>query len=327
MAFAGPAFISYNHADKDFAGWLATELVAHHVAVWYDEWEMRVGDSLRRKVERGIDTAAYLIIVLSPDSVNSEWVSHELDAAFMKELEARRGFVLPVLHRDCNIPLLLRGKLYADFRIDRERGLSDVLASIDRSEVPDHSREEDISTYTDWTTDWRIEDGKHVSEIVINQHSKTDKWSVICYITGKPNETLYQRFQQYINNDLEWYAIAFSLNSIAATVSNEEEKTDVVYIDGALEVERNLGWRDPQRNAEMLIKIRARRLGSFANMDTLFEYGSIVRNIVDEQNRRNDVIIPKSEKEKLMRFLRDYPIDDPWQTKQLEGGSTLWLPR
>jgi len=81
MPFAGPAFISYNHADVEFAGWLASQLLAHRVAVWFDEWEMRVGDSLRRKVERGIDTSAYLIIVLSPDSVKSEWVAQELDAA------------------------------------------------------------------------------------------------------------------------------------------------------------------------------------------------------------------------------------------------------
>ena len=67
MSFAGPVFISYNHADREFAGWLASRLVTRRVAVWFDDWEMKVGDSLRRKVESGIDTSAYLIVVLSPD--------------------------------------------------------------------------------------------------------------------------------------------------------------------------------------------------------------------------------------------------------------------
>jgi hypothetical protein len=71
MSFAGPVFISYNHADREFAGWLAEQLLMHRVAVWYDEWEMRVGDSLRRKVQDGIDTSAYLVVILSPDSVKS----------------------------------------------------------------------------------------------------------------------------------------------------------------------------------------------------------------------------------------------------------------
>jgi len=66
MPFAGPVFISYTHTDREFAGWLASQLVSRRVAVRYDDWVMMVGDSLRRKVEDGIDTSAYLIIVLSP---------------------------------------------------------------------------------------------------------------------------------------------------------------------------------------------------------------------------------------------------------------------
>ena len=169
MSFAGPVFISYNHADEEFARWLAAELgedvaassnARSSLRIAVRLWEMRVGDSLRRKVERGIDTSAYLMVVLSPDSVKSEWVATELDAGFVKELEARRVILLPVLPRDCELPLFLRGKDYtvdgasglhvpvqfrirtgitpADFRTDPYNGMDHLLAGMRK--VPEDYR-------------------------------------------------------------------------------------------------------------------------------------------------------------------------------------------
>lgn len=326
MAFAGPAFISYNHADLEFAGWLASELILHRIAVWFDQWEMRVGDSLRQKVERGIETSGYLIIVLSPDSVQSDWVSRELNAAFVKELEGKRVFILPALHRDCNVPLFLRDKRYADFRENREKGLQDILHSIDRSEVPGHGRDEEELVYTDWTTDWRFDDNRHITEIIINQHSKVDGWSVICTIRAEPNDKLEKRLQEFIDSDLEWFAISFALNSIVDIATSEQSKTDVIYIDGAKEATTEFGWRDSARNMEMRLTAKARRLGTFTNMDTIFEYGSLVRRVVDEHNERNRLIIPKSERAKAGGFLVSNPIDTPYKFKDV-AGTNIWIPK
>jgi len=156
--------------------------------------------------------------------VKSEWVSQELDGAFVKELESKRVFVLPVLYQDCEIPLFLKGKVYADFRTDKEEGISKVLKSIDRSATA-HNREEQQSTYTDWTTDHLVEDGRHVTEIVINQHSKNDGWSIICNIRGLPNDKLNERFQAYIDNDLEWFLDGFVLNLVGIVNGKLPEKS------------------------------------------------------------------------------------------------------
>ena len=327
MSFAGPAFISYNHSDVEFAGWLAYQLLTHRVAVWFDEWEMKVGDSLRQKVQTGIDTSAYLIVVLSPDSVESEWVSQELDGALVKELEARRVFVLPILYRDCEIPLFLRSKLYADFRTDREEGLEKLLSSIDRSEVPGHGREAGESVFTDWTTDWKIEDGRHVAEIILNQHSRTDDWSIYCAVKAVPNEKLNERFQEYVDSGLEWFVTSFVLNCVADTLEREEGNTDVIYIDGASEAVNEYESGDPNRNMNLTISITARRLGVFSNMDTIFEYGSQIRRIVDEHNRRRERTVPPEEKERLVKFLIEFPIDDPYRVAVVGNAGRIWVPR
>jgi hypothetical protein len=65
-------FLSYSTADKPFVDRLAYDLERVNVGVWYDKWEIRVGDSLIEKIAQGIESNDYLAIILSPNSVESE---------------------------------------------------------------------------------------------------------------------------------------------------------------------------------------------------------------------------------------------------------------
>jgi predicted nucleotide-binding protein len=71
-------FISYSSKDRDFAERLATDLRASGAGVWFDQWEIKVGDSITQKINDGIHDNDYLAVVLSPDSVASHWVRKEL---------------------------------------------------------------------------------------------------------------------------------------------------------------------------------------------------------------------------------------------------------
>jgi serine/threonine protein kinase len=125
-------FISYSSADRDFVEKLASDLRASGIEVWLDKWEIKVGDSIIQKINDGIRDNDYLAIVLSPASVRSRWVRKELSAALMKELEESRSVVvLPILCKGCDIPPLLAGKRYADFREDYERGLKEVQLTLE----------------------------------------------------------------------------------------------------------------------------------------------------------------------------------------------------
>jgi len=120
-------FISYSSKNREFAEKLATDLRASGVGVWFDQWEIKVGDSITQKINDGIHDNDYLAVVLSPDSVASDWVKKEINAAMMKELNRRSVFVLPILYRDCKIPALIADKRYADFRKSYQFGFSEVL--------------------------------------------------------------------------------------------------------------------------------------------------------------------------------------------------------
>ena len=121
-------FVSHSSRDKSFVRKLVVELEKHELNVWFDELEIKVGDSIVSKISEGLKDTDYLIAVLSQASVSSPWVQQELNSVLMGQSSGKRGIVLPVLVEDCEIPQLLKDRLYADFRHDFEAGLQQLLA-------------------------------------------------------------------------------------------------------------------------------------------------------------------------------------------------------
>ncbi|MCA1291910.1 toll/interleukin-1 receptor domain-containing protein [Paenibacillus sp. alder61] len=122
-------FLSHTSIDKPFVEKLARDLKRIGVNVWFDKWEIRIGESITWKIEEGIRENEYLGLVLSPEALNSEWVKSEIGAAWVKQMQLKKVFVLPIYYRDCDIPLFLADRKFADFRIDYENGFNE-LASI-----------------------------------------------------------------------------------------------------------------------------------------------------------------------------------------------------
>lgn len=58
-------FLSHSSADKTFVEKLAKDLEGVGVNVWFDKWEIKVGDSLTGKIEEGLQANDYLGLVLS----------------------------------------------------------------------------------------------------------------------------------------------------------------------------------------------------------------------------------------------------------------------
>lgn len=108
-------FLSHSHADKPFARKLAADLrVAGHT-VWIDEAEINIGDSLVAKIREGIDQVDFVAAIISSSSVESQWVTRELDLASNREMREKRVVVLPLLVEKVKLPGFLDGKLYGDF--------------------------------------------------------------------------------------------------------------------------------------------------------------------------------------------------------------------
>lgn len=120
-------FLSHSKKDVAFCEQLANDLKAAGVKVWYAGWDLEVGDSLTEKLAKEITSKGYFGIVLSPDSVSSAWVRFELRTALANEIKGGTVKVLPLIHRECEIPDALVDMVYLDFRTDYGAALRRLL--------------------------------------------------------------------------------------------------------------------------------------------------------------------------------------------------------
>jgi hypothetical protein len=111
-------FISHASEDKDdFVRNLAAELTRLGLRVWYDEWTLQIGDSLRQKIDEGLATSEYGVVVLSRSFFAKNWPRAELDGLFAREMQGRK-VILPIWHNVTQQDVLqfspmLAGKLAA----------------------------------------------------------------------------------------------------------------------------------------------------------------------------------------------------------------------
>ncbi|MBS0189699.1 MAG: toll/interleukin-1 receptor domain-containing protein [Phycisphaerales bacterium] len=92
------AFISHDSRDKDLiARPLAHALQHLNCPVWYDEFSLKIGDSLRESIERGIAACKKCVVIITPHFLsNSGWTKSEFNAVFSKELHEGKHAILPV---------------------------------------------------------------------------------------------------------------------------------------------------------------------------------------------------------------------------------------
>lgn len=136
-------FLSHTSIDKPFVEKLAGDLERLGVRVWYDKYEIKVGESILWKIDQGIRESEYLGLVISKEAWESEWVKTEIAAAWQKQVQQKGHFVLPIYYRECEIPLFLSGIKYADFRNDYQAGLKDLAQVFGIKEL-------DVITQDNW---------------------------------------------------------------------------------------------------------------------------------------------------------------------------------
>jgi hypothetical protein len=93
------AFICHASEDKEeIVRPLAEKLIELGFKIWYDEFELKVGDSLRQSIDRGLAISEYGIVVLSEAFFAKNWPQYELNGLVAREIEGRK-VILPVWHR------------------------------------------------------------------------------------------------------------------------------------------------------------------------------------------------------------------------------------
>jgi len=98
MAEMWDVFISHASEDKDaVARPLAEALKKRGLRVWYDEFTLKLGDNLRRTIDRGLSKSTYGIVILSKSFFAKNWPQKELDGLDAREKDNKK-VILPIWH-------------------------------------------------------------------------------------------------------------------------------------------------------------------------------------------------------------------------------------
>ncbi len=225
------AFICHASEDKDsVARPLAEALRSHGLKVWYDEFSLQIGDSLRRKIEHGTANSRFGIVMISPSFFAKEWPQRELDILVGREVRSRRKRILPVWHDVDKRTVARHSPILADrFAARTSDGIDEVaekiLRKIQNRRVlapgsPSSSRDDAIDVsfkeifssrldeltklleHLDWKSTSQVED--LIDSVVMIVKDRIDKWDVpsVRYATRELFLRLYKFQEKKVLNDV-----------------------------------------------------------------------------------------------------------------------------
>lgn len=119
-------FISYSSQDDDFARRLHADLQSNAVRVWFAPEDLKIGDRIRDRIDQSILFHDKLLLILTEQSIQSDWVEKEVETAFEKERKNPGKTVL--------FPIRLDG----------------AVMDTDKAWAADIRRARNIGDFTDW---------------------------------------------------------------------------------------------------------------------------------------------------------------------------------
>jgi TIR domain len=122
-------FLSHSSKDKVRARSIAERLRRDGLKVWFDDWIIRPGDDIYLKLEEGLNSSRFLVLLMSANSLGAEWPTFERHIhQFSDPLNRERSF-LPVLLEDYTLPKTLRVFRHVDLRQESEAAYGELLSA------------------------------------------------------------------------------------------------------------------------------------------------------------------------------------------------------
>lgn len=273
-------FISYSHKDKDFVDKLGLKLVEKRIKVFIDRWEMKLGDSITNKIQDAITDASFLMVILSKNSIASDWCKREITTGLMLELDKRRIVVLPILIEDCEIPLFLRDKFYADFRTSFNNGLSTILESLSTMNNDELGRISDLNlpkTLSDYGVNWGIRGNNFELNIDVVEYSteEDNPFTVLTNIVFIGNKKATERFQNQINRGQN----ELMKTTLLMLFAENHFKDKNAYLFDNEPFETILDLIDSKKEIHFRGHVKVKKLGPSDGKNKIYYFGRIFERI------------------------------------------------
>jgi hypothetical protein len=103
-------------------------VVEHGESVWFDEWDIRPGESIVGGIEEGITECDVFVIVWSKNAAESKWVGTELRAIVRRRVDVDNLRIVPILIDDTELPSLVAD--YRGFALNDESNIQEIASEI-----------------------------------------------------------------------------------------------------------------------------------------------------------------------------------------------------
>ncbi len=81
--------------------------------MWYDEFELRIGASLRRNIDYGLANSRFGVVVVSQAFFAKNWSQYELDGLVTREMDGEQ-IILPIWHEISKSEIIAHSPSLAD---------------------------------------------------------------------------------------------------------------------------------------------------------------------------------------------------------------------
>jgi TIR domain-containing protein len=142
--FKYDVFLSHSSKDKPAVRELAERLRRDGLRVWFDEWEIRPRGPVPLKIEDGLEQSRTLVLTMSANATESEWVTFERHAVMFRDLSNQERRFIPLRLDDAEIKDVLKQFAYVDWRQRSNEEYARLLLAcrppIDKADLPSISK-------------------------------------------------------------------------------------------------------------------------------------------------------------------------------------------
>jgi hypothetical protein len=122
-------FLAHSSIDKNFVRSLKRDLRSYGYLTWMDEDDMVAGQQIRESIHYGIRESNFFCVILTLNSIRSEWVKYELGTALSSE-GSGGSTVIPIVREKCEIPPVLNDIKHVDFTKSYVDGFDQLLRAL-----------------------------------------------------------------------------------------------------------------------------------------------------------------------------------------------------
>ena len=201
-------FISNASEDKDdFVKPLVEALQKLGLKVWYDEFELRWGNSLRKTIDKGLVNSTCGVVVLSHNFFNKDWPQTELDALHTIKDYRGQDLIIPIWHNITKKEVAeyspIIASLFAGKSTENVEVICKNIFKIVNALKRDVNSEEQLSNNVDTETD-----KQHIYEYIIKPWCEMvdlDNWNVwTSHLLSSGQPSLSIEMTEQLNKTREW---------------------------------------------------------------------------------------------------------------------------